>query len=240
VVHVYWALPDAWAPEALASAWTVLDSDEEARARRFHFERDRLTFLVAHALLRQALAWHAHVEPRAWRFVAQAHGRPEIGEPQESPRLRFSLSHTHGLAACAITFDADIGLDVENVHRRAPLGIAPEIFAPEELTRLRAEPQAEQGEEFFVYWTLKESYAKARGLGLILPFRQIAFQASTGAPIRVSLGPRCADDPAHWRFRSWRIADRYQAALALRTETEFGLQVSEVKSMTAAKPSCGQ
>jgi len=75
----------------------LLSDEERQRLTRFHFERDRVLFLVAHALLRITLSRYANIDPRAWQFRTGSYGRPEIADPRS--RLRFSLSHTRGLAA---------------------------------------------------------------------------------------------------------------------------------------------
>ena len=97
--------------------------------------------------------------PSAWRFEPEQHGRPRIVAPSTS--LYFSLSHTRGLAACAIGVDLELGLDVEDTTRGAPVEVANRWFAPEELAELNALAPAEQSDRFFVYWTLKEAYIKA-------------------------------------------------------------------------------
>src|SRR5690606_16111721 len=102
-----------------------------------------------------------------WKFEISRHGRPTIvGE--NLLNLQFNLSKSSGLVVCAITRDAVVGVDVENIRRRAPVDVADTFFAPGEVAALRALPLEQQPERFFEYWTLKESYIKARGLGLMI------------------------------------------------------------------------
>jgi 4'-phosphopantetheinyl transferase len=224
LVHVSFTRAGALTPDAIAEDETLLQPDERERANRFHFERDRRMYIGAHALLRRALSRHAPVDPAAWRFVASEHGRPEIGGPAGAPRLRFSLSHTRGIAACAVAAEIDIGFDVEDAAREAPLEVA-RRFAPSEIADLSSLPAGEREERFFVYWTLKEAYVKARGLGLAIPLDEFAFDLS--APnIRVSFGSGCVDDEKLWRFESWLIDGAHRAALAMKSGADVEIQVS--------------
>jgi 4'-phosphopantetheinyl transferase len=132
--------------------------------------------------------------------------------------LRFNISHTHGLVACAISHGIDLGIDVEASDRAIELDIADRYFAPEEAALVRSAP-ADQGRcLFFRFWTLKEAFIKATGEGLSRPLASFAF---TLDPIRVALHPdrddaRRDDNPAYWQFAQIRpISDRF-LALALR------------------------
>ena len=195
----------------------LLCEGERARAERFRLEEDRHTFIVAHALVRLALSSkRSDVDPAAWRFAPNAFGRPEIAHPPS--RCRFSLSHTSGVAACAVTDDCDIGVDVEKIGAAAPLEIARQHFSSEEAEELAALPERMRTERFFAYWTLKESYVKARGLGLRIPLDQFRFRVGTGAPITVSFDVGCEDDPGAWHFWSHRLLGTHCLALAVRRQ----------------------
>ena len=216
-VNVYYAAASSWTRAAFDHAWSLLDRPERERAARFQFERDRAMYVCAHGLVRRALSRHGDSPPGQWEFEAGSHGRPEIARP--ASRLRFNLSHTRGLAACAVTEDLDVGFDVEDPGRGAPLEIADRWFAPGEVRALHALPERQRPERFFVYWTLKESYVKARGLGLSLPLHDFSFD-TLRPEVRISFAPACGDNDSDWRFASWKIAD-HQAALAVRAASDL-------------------
>jgi 4'-phosphopantetheinyl transferase len=213
--------PDPAADEAL------LGDGERARCRRLLFEEDRVSFAAAHALLRCALSEVAAVDPRRWRFSAPARARPEIEAPAVHPRLRFSLSHTAGLVACAVTRERDVGVDVERVVARpGSAALAERYFAPSEKRRLAGLPPAAAQSLFFDLWTLKEAWAKARGLGLRLPLDAASFEVAPGAPPVVAFGDGHEEDPRSWRFALLEPAAGFRLAVAARAERGARVEVT--------------
>lgn len=217
-VRVYYTKTAArQTPEAVAEDRALLSADEAAAQARFYFDRDRHLYGVAHALVRRVLSRHAAVPPRDWQFVARPHGRPEISAPAQCQALRFNLSHTHGLAACAVTRTRDLGVDAEDGHRRAPLDVAPSCFSPVECAALSALPGELQPRRFFTYWTLKEAYIKARGLGMSLPLRSITLHPDAEEGARVELAVELGDDAADWTFARRLVDERFFLAVAVRS-----------------------
>lgn len=87
--------------------------------------------------------------------------------PQGKPFLpggpHFSISHSRGQVALAVS-DAPLGLDVEVV--RPFLEKLPQrIFSPQELRWFQARFSTQV--DFFTLWTLKESYYKYTGTGIL-------------------------------------------------------------------------
>jgi len=172
----------------------------------------RRRFAVAHALVRRTLSSYAGVAPAEWRFRSGPHGKPEIEPEPGLPPLRFNLSHTEGLCACAVTLGRDIGVDVEMTARRADrAAIARRFFAPEEAAAIDALPEL-----FFDYWTLKEAFIKACGRGMSLPLRQFSFRIGERGEPEFSFGPELAEDPSHWRFFRHAPTPRHLGAVAVR------------------------
>ncbi len=205
-------------PELLAAYEALMAPDERVRHRRLIFARHRLQFLVTRALCRWALSRYAPVAPGAWCFASGAHGKPAITAPVVRPQIWFNLSNTQGLVACAVSAAHEfLGVDVEAVDRKTDLhGLAERFFAAREADALHALAAEQRRERFFSYWTLKESYIKACGLGLRIPLGQFAFDLEDGMPIGVSFDPRLKDDPSHWRFALLRASAEHLLAVGAK------------------------
>ena len=118
------------------------------------------------------------------------------------PDLRFNLSHTDGLIACAVTIGREVGVDVEHIQRRLTHDVAGRFFAPREVDDLKALPEDEQQRVFFDYWTLKEAYIKARGFGLALPLGDFAFTLAPPAPPQIAFEPALRRRPGDVAVRA--------------------------------------
>jgi 4'-phosphopantetheinyl transferase len=154
-----WRLDLDLGETALASAWTVLSAGERERADRMARPESRRRFVAARAGLRWILADHVGTDPRALVLAIGAHGKPSVpGGPL------FSLSHSEGLALCAVTGDREVGLDVEWVR---PIPEADAIldrwFGEPERRAWRASGGCARG--FMRLWTRREAYLKALGIG---------------------------------------------------------------------------
>jgi 4'-phosphopantetheinyl transferase len=208
-------LDDERDPARLDAYRALLAPEELARGARYVFERNRHEHLVAHALKRRALSRFAPaVAPAAWRFVIGEHGKPAVADAPLD--LRFNLSHTEGLVACIVAAGVDVGVDVETVARKTDTAaVAHRFFAVPEVAALRALPEAQQHDRFFEYWTLKEAYIKARGMGLAIPLGDFWFTlAPPGAPT-IGFAPRLADDPGRWAFFQGELAPHWRMAAAV-------------------------
>jgi len=194
----------------------LLNTDETARRNRFMFERDRRAYAVSHALLRTTLSHYADVRPEQWSFSFNDYGRPEIAEPFEHRGLRFNLSHTRGAALVGVVREHALGVDLESVDRNtACVELADRYFSPSETADLRQLSPAEQHDGFFDYWTLKEGYIKARGMGLAIPLDSFSYRLRGGARIAIEFADGTTDDPAAWQFVKFRPDPRFQAAVAV-------------------------
>ncbi|MGY0788308.1 4'-phosphopantetheinyl transferase family protein [Azospirillum argentinense] len=201
----------------------LFGDDDLRRCRRYHFDRDRHLFIAAHLLLRCVLSRYEPIEPAGWRFAANPYGRPEIADPAMARRLRFNLSHAAGLALVGVAREGEVGVDVECADRHADAaGIARHAFSDSERRFLQGLPADESRLAFLRSWTLKEAYAKARGVGLSLPFRDMEFQYGPDARIAMRLGEGIADRADRWRFEQFSLFDRHIGAVALGTPVPAG------------------
>jgi 4'-phosphopantetheinyl transferase len=230
-VEVWTALPDAPEVRARLSAYESLLSDEECvRAKRFFHAADAARFVIGRALARTMLSRYASVPPREWRFVIDEHGRPHLpSQPPNAPDLRFNLTHTDGLVACALSVGREVGVDAEHINRLVTHDLPERFFSPREVADLRALPKSEQDAVFFDYWTLKEAYIKARGLGLSLPLRHFTFVRWPGRAPTIQFAPELHDDPASWQFAQYWPTPHHRMAVAVRrVGTDLPITVAHV------------
>lgn len=225
-VHLYYALEDQIREPAVLAAYdALLTPEERARKQRYYFEKNRHEFLITRALVRSVLSRYAPVRPADWTFSANAHGCPAVATPAGTG-LRFNLSNTRGLVCCLVARDRDIGVDVEDTERDGEtVAIADRFFSPSEVDELRAQPEERRRARFFDYWTLKEAYIKARGMGLAIPLDHFSFLLAEGQPIGIAFDPRLEDDPAVWQFAQLRPTASHLISLALRRGGEADLRI---------------
>eukprot|EP00899_Mesostigma_viride_P006923 jgi/Mesvir1/16231/Mv08485-RA.1 len=114
----------------------------------------------------------------AWQHLPLDRMPPWARQQCVGGRLRFNMSNTASLVTCAVTLDAEIGVDVEELQRLTAndrdklLRVARRWCSPEEVRALLAMPvhRVNGGtcmhERFLEMWTLKESLVKADGRGI--------------------------------------------------------------------------
>ena len=123
------------------------------KARRFHFEKDRLLCLGAGFLMMSALGIQREDELR--------YG--ENGKPYVPGYPAFNLSHSGSWCALAAGGVKRIGFDLEEINEQHT-DIAKEVYTDAELAWMQEDPV----NRFFRLWTWKESVMKACGLGMSL------------------------------------------------------------------------
>ena len=201
-------------PHVVAAARALLDDRETARLARFAREVDGRMFLLGRLMARTLVGGALGCNPTAWTWREGERGRPEVGHPQSD--VRFNLAHSAGLVVCAVTRGRDVGVDVEDLERRTPeAGIVDRYCAPAEVADIGARGD-EWPQRFLEYWTLKEAYLKARGLGIAVPLSDIAFTID-GHSARIGFLGRLAGTDDRWSFTLARPTPRHLVAVAVST-----------------------
>jgi len=194
-----------------------LSDKEQAQERRFHFSKDQHRYLITRALVRTVLSRYAPVAPEQWSFTLNPYGKPVIANDDCTARkISFNISHTDGLIVMGVTSEKSLGVDIENIRaRHAPIEVARDFFSADEVAALCALPPALQHDRFFQYWTLKEAYIKARGMGLSIPLDQFSFDFRDGVYADISFDSRLDDHPSRWHFSQLRLFSDYMLAVCV-------------------------
>lgn len=212
-VHV-WAAPLELPEVRLAAIAATLSPDEQARAARFHFVRDRGRFIAGRGFLRALLGRYLQAEPSQLKFTYSPRGKPSLTAPADQD-LHFNLAHSDGLALLAVTRACPVGVDVERINPlRDAEGITERFFSTRESAALKALPADQKPVAFFNLWTRKEAWLKATGDGIseFLSKSEVSLLPDEPARFLSILGD--AQAAAAWTLQDLSPAAGFKAALA--------------------------
>ncbi|MGB0867096.1 MAG: 4'-phosphopantetheinyl transferase family protein [Granulosicoccaceae bacterium] len=224
-----WAIQPHASPArllALVRSGEILNNEELRELQSMHSTSAASDKGLARWLLRGALsAAYPGTAPETWQFTRSTLGRPQLLSPKDSAKhLSFSVSHTQGLIVCAIHTNptntpAQIGVDVEPIARDCSIEkLSKKFLNTAEQRLLKTEQPADQLNAFMRFWTLKEAWSKALGLGLQADFHSAEFFQREGR-IRLRLkksgGMSRPESQPQWEFSQCRLFDRYWLALAI-------------------------
>ena len=205
----------------LSSFRSLLSPEERARAARFTFERDERRFVLSHGLVRKLLSRYLGPDPARISFHYSEHGKPAVqGNANKSADVRFSISHSADCLVCAVSLGREVGVDVEVMRSDVDhLQLARRFFSTREYEDIVGYPENGQGERFFQYWTCKEAYLKARGIGLSSGLAHIEVLLDrTGRTVSLLTEPMPMHD-LRWKIQSFHVSAGIAAAVAAAGES---------------------
>ena len=214
-IHLWYTNPESINDSIIESYYCFLDSFEREKYSKLSFEKDRKYYLVTRALVRNVLSGYVKRDPKQWKFVENDFGRPFIEPCLLEDELYFSISHTQGLVACAITRHEFVGIDVESIFRKElTMEFAKRYYGVSEIKQISLLTPEKQSTRILEYWLLKEAYLKALGRGFSLPMDAVNFNFDQhgNAKLVVGMENECTKD---WLFYPFRISPVHMAAIAM-------------------------
>ncbi len=196
VVEV-WRLPLARSLVELHDRLRALSAAERDRAARFASERDRADWVTVRSTLRNLLGARLGLGATDVRLEALPGGKPVLAG---GASLRFSVSHTAGLALIALADGREVGVDVE-AWRPPSAQVRDKVLAAGEQDRVSGAPDPVAA--FYDHWALKEAYLKCTGQGL------------SGGPSTVVVTPGIPTRIGTIVVRSLDVETGYSAGLAV-------------------------
>ncbi|MEZ9199047.1 4'-phosphopantetheinyl transferase superfamily protein [Shewanella sp. 10N.286.54.B9] len=163
-----------------------LPQDEIDKVDRYIQQSAQVQGLMVRGYLRAILSQHGTLKPNEWQFEYGEKGKPRLTPAQFAlSGIDFNLSHSGDWLLLAIyqqplgMLPLELGVDIERCRSRTNIhSILNHYFSEPETTALLALPSERQRDRFFDLWALKESYIKAKGLGLALSLKSFGFDLS--------------------------------------------------------------
>jgi len=213
-VHV-WGVPITDPPFPLEVLRAHLSASERDRASRFHFDADRLRYVVGRGVLRELLGRYTGAEPGALRFAYGEHGKPA---PEGYSELDFNVSHSGDWVVIGVARGVAVGVDVERIRAVSDLeGIVERRFTVSEASRILALPEPDRTVAFFTCWTRKEACLKALGAGLSASLDRFEVSERVDDPCPLKSVAGAPHHVANWSLWSLVPEPGYLAAVAVES-----------------------
>ncbi|MBQ9765328.1 MAG: 4'-phosphopantetheinyl transferase superfamily protein [Lachnospiraceae bacterium] len=138
-------------------------------------QQSQLQHEVGQTLLRYALKKEYDIELDKCTILKNKQGKPYL---EDYPDVHYNISHCATMVVCTLG-ETPVGIDVE---KKRPLkeSLWRKVLTENELDKLMACAEEERNIEFLKYWTLKEAYGKALGVGLLYDYSKTDINSIEG------------------------------------------------------------
>lgn len=190
----------------------LLNEEELQRASRFHFPLHQQRFVVGRAALRRLLGWWLGMSAREVKLDYGEMGKPFVyGDIMH----QFNVSHSHELAAIALSYGIPVGVDIERVCILNDFeAISQIVFSESERAQLKPTQNPIKARDFFIGWTRKEAYLKALGTGLSAKLHTVTVDIGEDSPRLLSIED--SNETAQWSLLNLFPRADFVGALAAR------------------------
>jgi 4'-phosphopantetheinyl transferase len=194
---------------------SALSRSERERAGRFRFARDRERYVWRQTRLRMVLAERLGCGAEEVEYAFSEQGKPGLGGRFAGAGLWFSLSHSDGLMAIALSERGEVGVDVERVRVMPDLeALARRCLSEGEWGRFQTLEAGDRNAVFLDLWTRKEAVLKAMGTGLLVEPNRVTVDELDPDEVGVYRveDPR---DREFWWVRSFASAEGWLGSLSI-------------------------
>ncbi|XP_074033695.1 L-aminoadipate-semialdehyde dehydrogenase-phosphopantetheinyl transferase [Leptinotarsa decemlineata] len=188
--NVRWAFNiSKWRPSHsdILLASSCIQTEEKVRLTRFVFKKDLEYSLIGLLMLRKLVCEASDKKYNEIKFIRSDKGKPLLHPDSNVPKLHFNVSHHGNYTVCAgESGDIMLGVDVMKLEYQGGKSISEFFrimdrqFSSVEWDTIKgAGDETEQKAMFCRHWSLKESYVKAKGVGITFNLKDTQFRVKT-------------------------------------------------------------
>jgi 4'-phosphopantetheinyl transferase len=201
---------------AMTNSLSVLDTAELVRAEKLT-PSNKNSFVEARGHLRNLLALYIQESPEQIRLNTHRHGKPYL---VDYPDIVFNLSHSNNQMVIAVSTNCQLGVDIEICKPRNNFSaLVKKCFADEESLYWNNLTEIEKPLRFYEFWTKKEAFVKATGIGIALGLKDCVVNPKdqeTLLRIPIEFGT-----PLEWKIRNIQLMPAYCCAIATNKLNNF-------------------
>lgn len=195
----------------------TVDKERKGKISKFVYKEDAYRTLIGDVLIRSMVCEKLKMTNEQVSFYTNEYGKPFVCG---RPNFHFNVSHAGEWVVC-ISSSTEVGIDVEHIQP-IDLDIAKYYFSELEYMDLQTKEDEEKTSYFYELWTLKESYIKARGMGLSIPLKDFCIRVRNR---KIFLTEKEINE--NWFFKQYEIDPCYKLAVCSK-ENQFTCSIKIV------------
>ncbi len=242
-VHL-WCLPLDLSANQTASALAILSDHQRDKYQRRNSDALRTAYLASRFYLNTLLEVYAKqtvtkqkTSSPASPDTRSANNANDLSNPLrlaytrlnkpyliEVPELQFNFTDTFlqsgkAIGLYAFSIEQSVGVDVESIYREGQFEkIVARRFAPAEVAQIEDQGQVNRA-HLLKYWTRKEAFGKAKGLGINFSMREHDFSS-----LDSEFSFQCPDH-RQWQFQQFFLENELIACVARESNQAFESQL---------------
>ena len=171
-------------------------------------------------IVRRLLADHLDIPADQLRIEKDLWGQPRVTLRDEVGmvgQVEISIAHAGSFLAFGVADGRKIGIDIEIIaDEHDDEALARDFLTPAEYAQLLDLPAAERREAIYEFWTAKEAYLKAVGLGLAIGMTDIEMTRLDCRSLRLDRVYQSPELARGWLLRHQRLTlDTHDLLLAV-------------------------
>lgn len=181
----------------------LLKNPEQQKLSRIVKQGDKNIFLCSQVMKRIVCGQYLNIPPDEIEFDFTENKKPFISG---QPDFHFNISHS-GNWIIMILSNNPCGIDVENIQPDFDFdGVMKLTYHPDEIGYVQRSP--DQHKAFFRIWTIKESFLKATGVGLI----------DNLSDLNMIKNSTLLENPIPWKIQSFMVDGGYWCSFCFKSQ----------------------
>jgi 4'-phosphopantetheinyl transferase len=207
-----WSIPLDTNETFRTACLKALGEKGRERISFFKFKQVQESYIISQGGLRLLLSYYLNIPAAEIKLGRHAKGKPFS---EDNLMLRFNMSNSGRRVVYAFSLDEEIGIDLERLREMSDLDeLIEKNYNTYEQNYINKLPEKRQY-RFFKFWTIKEAYLKAIGVGMRIPPEDLEFEVQNGEYSLQSI--RGEVDTEDWIFKDFELENgEYVGTLTLK------------------------